>query len=52
MDLSYGSEMEGFRDEVVSFVEENWPIKPAEGEEELSFEQQASVFRELSLIHI
>ena len=44
MDLSYGSEMEGFREEVLSFVEENWPIKAAEGEEALSFERQASVF--------
>jgi len=49
MDLSYGSEMEGFRDEVVSFVKENWPVKSAEGEEELSFEKQASIFRERAI---
>ena len=49
MDLSYGSEMEGFRDEVVDFVNENWPVKPSEGEEELSFEKQASVFRERAI---
>ena len=49
MDLTYGSEMEGFREEVLSFVEENWPIKTAEGEEALSFERQASVFRERAI---
>jgi alkylation response protein AidB-like acyl-CoA dehydrogenase len=49
MDLSYGSEMEGFREEVLSFVEDNWPIKAAEGEEALSFERQASVFRERAI---
>lgn len=49
MDLSYGSEMEDFRDEVSSFVESNWPIKSIEGEEEISFERQASMFRERAI---
>ena len=47
MDLSYDSEMEGFRDEVKAFVEANWPIKTED--EELSFDRQAAIFRERAI---
>ena len=41
MDLSYGSEMEGFREEVQAFLEANWPL--GDEEKELPFEKQAAV---------
>jgi alkylation response protein AidB-like acyl-CoA dehydrogenase len=47
MDLSYGSEMEGFRDEVNSFLEKNWPLKGEEAD--LPFAKAASVFRERAI---
>ena len=47
MDLSYGSEMEGFREEVQAFLEANWPL--GDEEKELPFEKQAAVFRERAI---
>ena len=47
MDLSYGSEMEGFREEVQAFLEANWPL--SEEEAELPFEKQAAIFRERAI---
>ncbi len=43
MDLSYGSETEGFREEVSAFLEANWPLGGDEAK--LSFEEQAVIFR-------
>jgi alkylation response protein AidB-like acyl-CoA dehydrogenase len=43
MDLSYGTEMEGFREEVKSFLEQSWPLKADEAE--LSYDEQAVLFR-------
>ena len=43
MDLSYGAEMEGFRDEVKAFLAENWPLRGEEAE--LPFEEATLVFR-------
>jgi len=47
MDLSYGSEMEGFRDEVKAFLDEGWPLSGEESE--LPPERQASIFRERAI---
>nr|MCS5635225.1 acyl-CoA dehydrogenase [Myxococcota bacterium] len=47
MDLSYGSEMEGFRDEVKDFLEVSWPLKGDAAD--LPFERQASLFRETAI---
>jgi alkylation response protein AidB-like acyl-CoA dehydrogenase len=47
MDLSYGSEMEGFREEVRAFLEENWPLKGDEAD--LPFEKAAAIFRERAI---
>jgi len=47
MDLSYGSEMEGFRDEVRAFLEENWPLSGAE--KDLPLEKAAALFRERAI---
>ena len=47
MDLSYGSEMEGFRDEVKDFLEASWPLKGDAAD--LPFERQASLFRETAI---
>ena len=47
MDLSYGTEMEGYREEVKAFLEENWPLSGEEAE--LSAEKQASLFREKAI---
>ena len=47
MDLDYGSEMEGFREEVRSFVETHWPLSGEEAE--WSLEKQASTFRERAI---
>ena len=47
MDLSYGTEVEGFRQEVLDFLAENWPLKGKEAE--LPFEKAASVFRERAI---
>ncbi len=43
MDLSYGSEMEGFREEVQAFLAESWPLKGEEAD--LPYEKQAALFR-------
>jgi len=43
MDLSYGTEMEGFREEVKGFLEQSWPLKGDEAE--LSYDEQAVLFR-------
>jgi alkylation response protein AidB-like acyl-CoA dehydrogenase len=43
MDLSYGSDMEGFREEVQQFLSENWPLTGKEAD--LSFEEATLVFR-------
>ena len=43
MDLSYGAEMEGFRDEVKAFLADNWPLTGEEAE--LPFEEASRVFR-------
>ncbi|MCS5637091.1 MAG: acyl-CoA dehydrogenase family protein [Myxococcota bacterium] len=47
MDLSYGSEMEGYRDEVKVFLEANWPLSGKEAD--LPMEKQASLFREKAI---
>jgi len=47
MDLSYGTEMEGYREEVKAFLEANWPLSGEEAE--LSAEKQASLFRERAI---
>jgi alkylation response protein AidB-like acyl-CoA dehydrogenase len=44
MDLSYGPEYEAFREEVRSWLAENWPLSGKEAE--LDWEKQATVFRE------
>ncbi len=43
MDLSYGAEMEGFRNEVKSFLADNWPLQGEEAN--LSFEDATLLFR-------
>jgi len=43
MDLSYGAEMEGFRDEVKAFLADHWPLTGEEAE--LPFEEASRVFR-------
>ena len=47
MDLSYGEELEGFRDEVAKFLSENWPLQGDEAE--LGWNEQATVFRERAI---
>jgi alkylation response protein AidB-like acyl-CoA dehydrogenase len=43
MDLSYGSEAEGFRDEVAGFLAQSWPLQGAEAE--LPRAEQEALFR-------
>jgi alkylation response protein AidB-like acyl-CoA dehydrogenase len=43
MDLSYGEEFEGFREEVSKFLSANWPL--AGDEAKLGLEEQAQAFR-------
>ncbi len=43
MDLDYGEEMEGFRNEVQAFLADAWPLKGDEAK--LSFGEQAALFR-------
>jgi alkylation response protein AidB-like acyl-CoA dehydrogenase len=47
MDLSYGTEVEGFRTEVLAFLAENWPLKGKEAD--LPYEKAASLFRERAI---
>jgi alkylation response protein AidB-like acyl-CoA dehydrogenase len=47
MDLSYGSEMEGFRDEVKAFLHGSWPLSGEEAE--LPLEKKAAIFRERAI---
>lgn len=47
MDLSYSTEMEGFREEVQAFLEANWPLSG--DEKDLPFEKAAAVFRERAI---
>jgi len=47
MDLSYGSEAEGFREEVKAFLDQSWPLKGEEAE--LPIEKAAAVFRERAI---
>jgi len=47
MDLSYGSEMEGYRDEVKQFLADGWPLKGKEAE--LDFNEGATIFRERAI---
>ena len=47
MDLTYGSEMEGYREEVKAFLEANWPLSGKDAD--LSMEKQASLFREKAI---
>jgi alkylation response protein AidB-like acyl-CoA dehydrogenase len=47
MDLSYGEELEGYRDEVAKFLGENWPLKGDEAK--LGWNEQAIVFRERAI---
>ena len=47
MDLSYGSEMEGYREEVKAFLEASWPFSGEEAD--LPMEKQASLFRERAI---
>jgi alkylation response protein AidB-like acyl-CoA dehydrogenase len=49
MDLSYGSEMEGFRDEVKTFIRGNWPLLGQEAD--LPMDKQAAIFRERAIAH-
>ena len=43
MDLSYGEELEGFREEIREFLDETWPLQGKEAE--LPNHQQAALFR-------
>jgi alkylation response protein AidB-like acyl-CoA dehydrogenase len=43
MDLSYGTEMEGFRDQVKQFLADNWPLEGKEAE--LPLNEAAQLFR-------
>ena len=47
MDLSYGSEMEGFRDEVKTFLEANWPLSGDQAD--LPFDKAAAVLRQRAI---
>ena len=47
MDLSYGSEMEGYREEVKAFLEASWPLSGKQAD--LPPEKQASLFREKAI---
>ena len=47
MDLTYGSEMEEFRDEVKKFLGANWPL--AEGAKKTSRADQIQRFRESAI---
>jgi alkylation response protein AidB-like acyl-CoA dehydrogenase len=47
MDLTYGSEMETFRDEVKSFLSSSWP--PASDEADLPRAERTQRFRELAI---
>ena len=47
MDLSYGEELEGYRDEVAKFLGESWPLQGVEAE--LGLAEQATVFRERAI---
>ena len=47
MDLSYSSEEEGFRDDVVAFLKANWPLTGDEAK--LSLGKQASLVRERAI---
>jgi alkylation response protein AidB-like acyl-CoA dehydrogenase len=49
MDLSYGSEMETFRQEVKKFLAANWPLKGAEAKK--STAGQAAHFRRVAIEH-
>jgi alkylation response protein AidB-like acyl-CoA dehydrogenase len=49
MDLNYGSEMEGFRDEVKAFLQGNWPLSGEEAD--LPMDKQAATFRERAIAH-
>ena len=46
MDLSYGTEMEGFREEVLAFLGEHWPLKGAEAELPFEFMLNATRLKE------
>ena len=43
MDLSYGDELEGFREEVREFLDESWPLRGDDAE--LPKQKQAALFR-------
>ena len=43
MDLEYGQEFAGFREELQQFLSENWPLKGEEAK--LDWDEQAQVFR-------
>ncbi len=47
MDLSYGSEMEGYREEVKAFLAASWPLSGKQAD--LPPEKQASLFRETAI---
>ena len=47
MDLSYGEEYETFREEVRSWLGENWPLQGKEAE--LPKGEQATVFRKRAI---
>ena len=47
MDLSYGSEMEAFREEVKGFLRANWP--PEEGNKDSTRADQVQHFRESAI---
>jgi alkylation response protein AidB-like acyl-CoA dehydrogenase len=47
MDLSYGEELEGYRDEVSSFLKDHWPLQGDEAK--LGWNEQAILFRERAI---
>ena len=47
MDLSYGEELEGYRDEVAKFLGESWPLQGEEAA--LGWNEQATLFRERAI---
>ena len=49
MDLSYGDELEGFREEIGEFLNESWPLQGDEAE--LPKHKQAALFRGRAIAH-
>jgi alkylation response protein AidB-like acyl-CoA dehydrogenase len=47
MDLAYGEELEGYREEVAKFLSQSWPLQGDEAK--LGLEEQATCFRERAI---